>query len=407
MENDSTNGVSPDVGRARDVLSDLVGFATVSDRSNLPLIEYAEAILRDAGARTRRVPDATGRKAGLFATLGPDEPGGVVLSGHTDVVPVEGQIWASDPFVLTERDGKLYGRGASDMKGFIACALAAAPMFAKAGLERPIHFAFSYDEEIGCLGAPALIEAMLSALPPIEAVIVGEPTELKVVSAHKGLRSFRVEITGHAAHSSLVRNGVCAITRAVPLMAQLVEEAAAMEKAAPADSPFDPPFGTLTIGRIEGGQAANILAEHAVFESLVRPAPWDDSAAVEARLRARAAEIEAEMRAISPGARIEIIQRSNVPPLRPEDDGAAERLVRALTGDNERRTVSYGTEGGQFQAAGLSTVVCGPGSIVQAHQPDEFIEIDQLRQGLGFMRALADHMTRKRGSRRQPGRPRV
>jgi acetylornithine deacetylase len=384
--------MEPELARARDVLADLVGFDTVSDRPNIKLIDYAEALLARAGARVRRVPKGAGGKESLFASIGPDAPRGVVLSGHTDVVPVEGQAWSSDPFALEERNGRLYGRGSCDMKGFLACALAAAPAFAAARLKRPIHFALSYDEEVGCLGAPALIEAMVRELPPIEAVVIGEPTEMKVVSAHKGLRSFRVEITGHEAHSSLVRDGVCAVTRAVPLMTLLLEEAVAMEKAAPADSPFEPPFGTLTIGRFEGGKAANILAGKAVFECLMRPTSWDDPEGVEARLRARARAIEAEMLAIAPETRIEVVQRSNVPALRMEDDGAAERLARALTGDNQRRTVSYGTEGGQFQAAGFSTVVCGPGSIAQAHQPDEFIELDQLRQGLRFMRALADHM---------------
>jgi acetylornithine deacetylase len=380
--------------RARATLSDLVGFQTVSDRSNIALIDYAEALLKEAGARTARVPDSTGAKASLFATIGPDVAGGVALSGHTDVVPVEGQAWSSDPFVLIERDGRLYGRGACDMKGFLACALAAAPTFAAAALKRPIHFAFSHDEEVGCLGAPALIEAMAAALPPIEGVIVGEPTEMKVVSAHKGLHSFRVRITGREGHSSLVREGVCAVTRAVPLMALLLEEAAAMAAAAPADSPFDPPFGTLTIGRFEGGEAANILAGRAMFECLVRPAPWDDSDAIEIRLRARAAEIEAEMRRIAPETGIAVERRSRVPALKPEPDGAAERLARALTGDNARRTVSYGAEAGQFQEAGFSTVICGPGSIGQAHQPDEYLEVEQLRQGLRFMHALADHMAR-------------
>lgn len=384
--------------RARDMLADLVGFPTVSDRSNLALIDYAEAILAKAGARVRRVPNAAGDKAGLFATIGPDAPGGVALSGHTDVVPVAGQDWSSDPFTLTERDGRLYGRGSCDMKGFIACALAAAPAFAAASLKRPIHFAFSYDEEVGCLGAPALIEAIAAELPPIAAVVVGEPTSMKVVTAHKGLHSFRVEITGREAHSSLVRSGVCAVTRAIPLLALLAEEAAAMEAAAPADSPFDPPFGTLTVGQFEGGEAVNILAGRAWFGCLVRPAPWDDSAAIEAKLRARASQIEAEMRAIAPEARVVVETRSHAPPLRPEDPtgpgGAAEQLARALTGDNERRAVSYGTEGGQFQSAGFSTVVCGPGSIEQAHQPDEFLDIEQLRGGLRFMGALADHMAR-------------
>jgi acetylornithine deacetylase len=386
--------MTAEFSRARGVLADLVAFPTVSDRSNLALIDYVEELLVKAGARTRRVPAPGGRKASLFASIGPDESGGVVLSGHTDVVPVEGQAWSSDPFVLVERDGRLYGRGAVDMKGFIACALASAPMFAAAGVKRPIHFAFSHDEEVGCLGAPALIAAIAEALPPIDAVIVGEPTDMKVVTAHKGLHSFRVEIVGKEAHSSLVRDGVCAVTRAVPLLALLLQEGRALEAAAPADSEFDPPFGTLTIGRFEGGEAANIMAGRAVFECLVRPAPWDDSDAIETRLRASARQIEAEMQAVAPETKITVERRSRVPPLKPETDGAAERLARALTGDNRRRTVSYGAEAGQFQEAGFSTVICGPGSIREAHQPDEFIAADQLREGLRFMRALADHAAR-------------
>jgi acetylornithine deacetylase len=384
--------MNDEFARARAVLSDLVGFATVSDRSNLALIDYAEALLLGLGARVRRVPDSTGEKSNLFAALGPDAPGGVVLSGHTDVVPVEGQSWSSEPFVLTERDGKLYGRGACDMKGFIACALTAAPMFAAADLKRPIYVALSYEEEIGCIGAPSMIKAMAEELPPIGAVIVGEPTEMKVVTAHKGLHSFRVEITGHEAHSSLVRDGACAVTAAARLMALVVEEADALEAAAPADSPFEPPFGTLTIGRMGGGTAANILAKEAWFEALARPTPWDDTARLEERLRARAADVEAQMRRFAPDAKVKVITMSNVPALKPEDGGGAEQLARMITGDNARRAVSFGTEGGQFQAAGMSTVVCGPGSIAQAHQPDEFIETDQLREGLRFMRALVDHM---------------
>ncbi|MGD2133082.1 MAG: acetylornithine deacetylase [Maricaulaceae bacterium] len=374
------------------MLSELVGFPTISSDSNLELIDYAEARLKAAGARTRRVPDATGTKANLFAAIGPEAPGGVVLSGHTDVVPVEGQAWSTDPFTLTERDGRLYGRGSTDMKGFLACALAAADKFAAAGLPRPVYFALSHDEEVGCLGAPAMIEAMAAELPPIEAVIVGEPTEMKVVTGHKGLHSFRVELTGKEAHSSLVREGACASTYAIPLMMSLHEEAAAMEAAAPPDSPFDPPFGTLTVGRMGGGEAVNILTGRAWFEFLIRPAPWDDSNALEARLREKAAEVETHMRRYAPEAKVEVITRSNAPPLKPETDGAAEQLARAITGDNQTRVVSFGTEAGQFQGAGLSTVVCGPGSIAQAHQPNEFIEVSQLRAGLGFMDALVKHM---------------
>jgi len=379
---------------ARETLETLVSFDTTSRSSNLQLIDYAEALLTDLGARTTRLMNASGDKANLFAAIGPEVDGGVALSGHTDVVPVDGQDWATDPWTLTEKDGRLYGRGTCDMKGFIACALSAAPRFAAADLARPVYFALSYDEEVGCLGAPAMIEAMAADLPAIAAVVVGEPTDMKVVSAHKGLHSFRVDIHGFEAHSSLVREGACAVTHAVPLLAFLTDEAKAMEAAAPADSPFDPPFGTLTIGRFEGGTAANILAKHAGFDCLVRPAPWDDARALDARLRVKAAEVEAEMRRSAPQARVVVETRSDAPALKPEPDGAAETLARRLTGDNQSRVVSYGTEGGQFQAVGFSTVVCGPGSIAQAHQPNEFVEIDQLRQGVRFMDGLVSHLSR-------------
>ncbi len=377
---------------ARAVLADLVAFDTTSSRSNLALIDYAEARLRAAGARTQRVVNAAGDKANLFASIGPDAPGGVILSGHTDVVPVEGQAWSSDPWTLTERDGRLYGRGTCDMKGFVALALAAAPDFAAAGLTRPIHYALSHDEEVGCLGAPAMIARMAAELPPVEAAIIGEPTDMKVVSAHKGLLSFQVTVTGQEAHSSLTRDGACAVTHMVPLMAAMTEIAAELEAAAPPDSPFDPPHGTLTIGMVEGGTAANILAGRASFVSLIRPAPWDDGPAIEARVRAKAAEVEAVMRRTAPQARVHVDRMSIVPPLQTETDGAAERLARSLTGDNAVRAVAYGTEGGQFQEAGFSAVVCGPGSIAQAHQPDEFLEWDQLAEGARFLMRLRDRL---------------
>lgn len=378
--------------RARATLRDLVAFDTTSRNSNLALIDYAEDVLRKAGAAVERVPNEDGRKANLAATIGPDAPGGVILSGHTDVVPVDGQPWSTDPWTLTEKDGRLYGRGTCDMKGFVACALAAAEDFAAGGLARPVHFALSYDEEIGCLGAPALIERLRARHPDAAAVIVGEPTEMKVVTAHKGLRSFEVLVTGREAHSSLLDEGACAVTHAVRLMALLVDVAAELKAAAPADSPFDPPYGTITIGEMSGGTATNILAREARFASLMRPAPWDDPDGVEARLRAAAAEVEAQMRKTAPEARVEVRQRSNVPALGPEADGAAERLARTLTGDNATRAVAYGAEAGQFQEAGFSTVICGPGSIAQAHQPDEFIEIAQLEAGAAFMTKLARHL---------------
>ena len=371
---------------AIDELRDLVAFDTTSRNTNLPLIDHVEAKLLALGAVCERIPSTDGKKANLHARFGPAVPGGVILSGHTDVVPVDGQPWTSDPWALTDKgDGKLYGRGTCDMKGFSACILALAPKMAEADLKKPVHIALSYDEEVGCLGAPALIDRILEGPIQPAMVVVGEPTDMKVVTAHKGLFSMVVKVRGREAHSSLVKDGACAVTHAVPLMNFLVEEAAKMEAAAPADSPFNPPYGTLTIGEVKGGTALNILALDCEFGTLMRPCPWDDPHGLAERLREKAAGIEAEMKKAAPEARIEISIRSDVPAFAPEDNGLAERLARQLTGDNSTRVVSYGTEAGQFQKAGLSVVVCGPGSISQAHQPDEFVAIDQLEECCAFL----------------------
>ncbi|WP_439632960.1 acetylornithine deacetylase [Glycocaulis sp.] len=375
------------------LLERLIAFDTTSRNSNLALIDWVEDYLTGLGARCERVPSPDGLKSNLHAFIGPETDGGVVLSGHTDVVPVDGQNWSTDPFVLTEKDGKLYGRGTCDMKGFVACALAAAPDLAAAPLKRPVHFAFSYDEEVGCQGAPSMIEAIAAGHPKPSAVLVGEPTGMKVVTGHKGLYSVRVEITGHEAHSSLINAGACAVTNAVILMDFLRREGEALRAAAPDDSPFDPPFGTLTIGRMGGGSAMNILAKDAWFEALMRPAPWDDGPGVGRRLRELAAQVEADMRRTAPDASIRITEVSNVPPLRPETDGEAEGIARALTGDNAPRVVSYGTEGGQFQDGGMSAVICGPGHIDQAHQPDEFVEVSQLEACMVFLKKLEHRLS--------------
>lgn len=378
---------------ARDWLTQLVAFDTTSRHSNLALIDHVEAYLSGLGARCERVPSADGTKANLHAVIGPDVDGGVVLSGHTDVVPVDGQAWSSDPWVLTGREGRLYGRGSCDMKGFIACALAAAPDFARASLKRPVHFALSHDEEVGCLGAPAMIARIAASQPRPSCVIVGEPTEMQVVSGHKGLYSVRVELTGKEAHSSLVQSGACAVTHAAGLMHWLTQEAARLKAAVPADSPFDPPYGTLTIGRMGGGSAVNILARDAWFEALMRPAPWDDGPGLGRRLMEQARAVEAEMRRTAPDARVTVTVMSDVPPLRPEEMGEAEALARAITGDNAPRVVAYGTEGGQFQEAGFSTVICGPGSIAQAHQPDEFIVASELDACMAFLKKLEQRLS--------------
>lgn len=379
---------------AIDELRTLVAFDTTSRNSNLELIDYVEAKLTGLGARCERIPSEDGRKANLHAVFGPQVDGGIILSGHTDVVPVDGQPWTTDPWALTEKDGLLYGRGTCDMKGFSACILALAPKIAAADLKRPVHIALSYDEEVGCLGAPAMIDEIMAGPIKPSIVVVGEPTDMKVVTAHKGLFSMVVKLRGKEAHSSLVNDGACAVTHAVPLMQYLVDQAEAMKLTAPEDSPFDPPHGTLTIGEVKGGTALNILALDAEFGSLMRPCPWDDVQAIEAGLRQKAAEVEARMRQSAPEATVSVEIRSSVPAFAPEEDGAAERLARQLTGDNSSRVVSYGTEAGQFQAKGLSVVVCGPGSIEQAHQPDEFVAISQLDQCCVFLDRMVAVMER-------------
>lgn len=373
-------------------LADLVAMPTVSRDSNLALIDYVENRLAGLGAVCQRTVDVSGRKANLHAILGPQIDGGVVLSGHTDVVPVDGQDWASDPFVLTPVKDRLFGRGTCDMKGFIACCLVLAENYAKLDLKRPVHFAFSYDEEVGCLGAPAMIRELTATGPQPAIAIIGEPTGMKVVTGHKGLYSVRVDVEGLEAHSSKVEDGACAVTHAVPLMQFLVDQAHAWRAAAPDNSPFDPPFGTITIGQMQGGTATNILARRAWFESLMRPAPWDDARAVGEALRVRAEAVQQQMQSTAPEARVSVTQRSDAPPLRPEQNGAAEALARRLTGDNAKRFVSFGTEAGQFQAAGLSCVVCGPGFIDQAHKPDEFVDIEQLRQCVTFLDRLSAYL---------------
>jgi acetylornithine deacetylase len=369
----------------REMLARLVAFPTVSTASNLDLVDFVEDWLGGLGVSAIRVPDATGTKAGLVALVGPAVPGGVVLSGHTDVVPVTGQTWTSDPFTLTERGGRLHGRGTCDMKGFCATALALVPEMLAAGLERPILIALSRDEEIGCIGAPPLIEAMLAGLPRPEAVIVGEPSAMRVVTGQKGSWGFRARVRGHEVHSSLMHTGVSAVIEAARFIAWTQDEAA-REAARTPPNDFDPPWTTIHVGLIEGGTAHNITARDCVFSGEVRCLPDQSPADWRRRLVAEAARRTAAMRAVHPDAGIAIEDRMEQPGFLA--DGPAEALARALTGDNGRSVVSYQTEAGHFQAAGLPTVICGPGSITEAHQPDEFIASDQLEAGATFVRRL-------------------
>ena len=375
--------------RAAEILDRLISFDTTSRRSNLELIAYAEDRLRDCGASLQRIANADGSKANLMARIGPDAEGGVLLSGHTDVVPVDGQAWTSDPFVLTRRGERLYGRGTADMKTFLALALAAAPDLTMAGLARPVQLAFTYDEEIGCLGSPSLIQALLQSEPRPEAVIVGEPTNMQAVGGHKGIATFKVTVQGHEAHSSLTHLGVSAVMEAIPLMATLSSLAADLERRADVGSPFTPKGASLTIGQVHGGTAVNILARECVFLFDLRAPPGLKAEAVLQPFFDQVAELDARLKARSPDAGVRVESRSGAPAMAPEADGSAERLARRLAGDNgPARVVSYAAEAGQFQAAGFSTVICGPGSIEQAHQPDEYLEISQLERGAAFMARL-------------------
>ena len=378
---------------AREILARLVAFDTTSRRSNLELIGYAQACLEALGARCRRVANADGAKANLIACLGPELDGGVLLSGHTDVVPVDGQSWSSDPFVLSERDGRLYGRGTADMKGFLALALAAAPELSAVRLERPVQFAFSYDEEIGCLGAPSLIEALVASGPRPGVVVVGEPTRMEAVGGHKGIATFRVKVRGHEAHSSLTHLGASAVMEAVRLMEALAALGERLERDADAGSPFTPRGASLTIGVVKGGTASNILARDCEFVFDLRSPPGVEPMQVLQPFFEQAAAMDAALKTRFPEAGVLVEPRSDTPAMRPEAEGPAERLARRLAGDNgPARVVSYAAEAGQFQRAGFSTVICGPGSIEQAHQPDEYLEVSQLERGALFMARLAEAM---------------
>jgi acetylornithine deacetylase len=374
---------------AVDILARLIAFDTTSRNSNLALIAWVEEFLRARGVASQRVANADGSKANLYAVVGPAVPGGVVLSGHTDVVPVDGQPWSSDPWVLSERGDKLYGRGTADMKSFIALALAHVDEALAASLKRPMILAFSYDEEVGCLGAPTMIAEIVRDLPRPAAVIVGEPTLMKVVSAHKSVRSFVVEVTGREAHSSLPEQGVSAVMEALKLMNLVVE--LGREAKLVSHAHFTP--ATMTIGRVEGGTAANIIARQCSFVWDLRCPEMEHGDAIEARFRAAADALDAEIKARAPEGGVSVTRRSKTPGLAIAPESEAETLARALTGDNETRVVSYAAEAGLFQQAGLPAVICGPGSIEQAHQPDEWIERSQIEEGAAFMRRLVQRLS--------------
>ncbi|MFN3825650.1 MAG: acetylornithine deacetylase [Pseudorhodobacter sp.] len=375
---------------AREILDRLVAFPTVSRDSNLDLIAWVEAYLASHGVASQRVYNEDGQKAALIANVGPEVPGGVVLSGHSDVVPVDGQDWTSDPWGVTERDGRLYGRGTCDMKGFVALALAAVPLALRAGVKRPLQIAISYDEEVGCTGAPPMIARMVEAMPRAAAVVVGEPSRMRLVNGHKGGTGFRVHVKGYEVHSSLLPTGVSAIMEAARLIGWINDRNAAIMAETPTDiaALFHPPHTTLHVGKIEGGTAHNITAADCRFVMETRVVPWESVEDWAQDFEAEAARMDAVLKAHRPEAGVYLERFFDVPPLTPETEGAAEALVRRLTGDNATGVVSYGTEAGHFQAVGLSCVVCGPGDIAQAHQADEYLELSEFEAGWRFMQTL-------------------
>ncbi|GJE62329.1 acetylornithine deacetylase [Methylobacterium trifolii] len=372
-----------------DMLARLVAFDTESSRSNLALIEAVRAYLDGWGVPYTCVPNAAGDKAAVFATLGPMTDGGVVLSGHTDVVPVAGQAWSADPFTLRVDGGRAYGRGAVDMKGFCALALALVPDFLAAGLRRPVHILLSYDEETTCLGVADTIARLGADLPRPGAVIVGEPTDLEVADAHKSVVTFLTTVHGHEAHSAKPQLGANAVMAACDLVAGLNGIADAMIARGDASGRFDPPASTVHVGTIQGGSARNILPKLCEFHWEFRGLPDLEMGEIPALFGDVVERVSRErLNRYGPYGRIETVEEVAVPGLAPEPGSEAERLALRLAGRNRTVSVPYATEAGRFQAAGIPTIVCGPGSIDQAHQPDEFITLKALADGEAFLRRL-------------------
>jgi acetylornithine deacetylase len=373
---------------SREILARLVAFDTTSRNSNLALLDYVEDYLKRHGVASRRVSRSSEPKANLFATIGPDAAGGIILSGHTDCVPVDDQEWSSDPFVLTERDGRLFGRGAADMKGFLACVLAIVPELAARPLPRPIHIAFSYDEEVGCTGVLDLIDDLKSRGFAADMCLVGEPTGMELVIGHKSGRSYRCHVTGLEAHSSLAPRAVNAIEFAARLIAGISDIARELA-GGPSDDDYDLPHATISTGLIAGGTGINIVPHHCSFTFEYRLLPGQDADAIFTRIKAMADSLLAEMRKNHPASAITFEEIYDYPSFAIATEASAVKVMIALLGSNRLAKVAYGTEAGLLQE-GLSvpTVICGPGDIAVAHKPDEFVTPDQLRRCEDLLRRL-------------------
>ena len=379
------------VPKSSEILADLVAFDTTSRNSNLPLVEHVEAYLAACGVESRRVYDETGQKANLWATIGPADRPGIILSGHTDTVPVDGQDWASDPFRLEARDGRLYGRGSCDMKGFIACSLAAVPDLVRRDLARPVHLAFSYDEEVGCVGIVRLLEELQGEPVNPAFCIVGEPTLMQVTLGHKAKRSMRVTVRGRGCHSSLAPQGVNAVDYAALLVVRMREIARRLAAEGGRDDDYDVPYTTAHTGVIAGGTALNIVPDLCTVDCEFRVLPFEDADALVDELRSYARELQAEMQTAAPEAGIEIDIYAQFPGLDTPPDAEVTTLAKGFAGSNGHGKVAYGTEGGRFhKMLGVPTAICGPGSIAQAHKADEFVATAQLDACDAFLARLAD-----------------
>ncbi|WP_233858909.1 acetylornithine deacetylase [Paraburkholderia sp. HD33-4] len=378
---------------SRALLERLIGFATVSRDSNLELIGFVQQYLADLGVDSELFHNAERTKANLFATIGPRDRGGIVLSGHTDVVPVDGQAWTVDPFRLTEKEGRLYGRGTADMKGYLASVLAALPALLKLKLEVPVHVAFSYDEEVGCLGVRPMLTELEKRVHKPRMCLIGEPTELKPVLGHKSKLAMRCHVKGAACHSAYAPHGVNAIQYAARLINRLEQIGDELAQPQHHDARFDPPFSTVQTGVIKGGRALNIVPAECEFDFEVRGVPGFDPNVVADKLQTyAAAELLPKMRAVQPDTDVRVQMLNAYPGLATSPDSDAARLLAMLSGSTEYETVAFGTEGGLFTQAGIPTVVCGPGSMDQGHKPDEFITIEQLNRCDAMFARLAEHL---------------
>ena len=378
------------------ILADLIKFQTVSGTSNLKLIEYCEKKLNESGATSFKTFHKSGLQANLFSTINGKEKlnsEGIILSGHTDVVPASSNEWSSDPYIAQEKDNKVYGRGSCDMKGFIACTLVMAPLFAKQKLKKPIHFSYTYDEETSCLGAPVLLKELKKRNVNYSVCIIGEPTDMKAIHAHKGYNEYKTYFTGLAGHASDPVHGVNAIEYAIRYANKLMELREELKKRKSRDSVFTPPYSTLQIGKISGGLSTNVIADQCIVDWEVRPITPEDGKFISQNIESYAKEtLLPEMRKVYPKANIKKETVGETIGFNKVEKSDAVDLVCNLTGDNSRGAISFGTEAGLFQELGISTVVCGPGSIKQAHTIDEYVTFDQLKLCLKMLVNLRDRL---------------